>query len=168
MSLKKRPEIIVLLLVVVAGGIWVFLSSNKPLDLPSNDAAGSSTPSASIEVFGMNLVRDFGNAKLTVAFKAENTSDNPQPLQPPFVRLVTAEGEEVAPFFLAFNQPPTLEPGTSKKVELSWWLEAAHLNQSIILHLGDKQAEIKNNTPVDLEPLANEKPYALKSNEWAF
>ena len=112
--------------------------------------------------------RDFGNGKLSIVLQADNPSDNPQPLQPPFVRLVSAAGEEIPPFFLAFNQPPTLEPGASKKVELSWWLEAAHLNQSLILHLGDRQVEIKNSNPVDLEPLENEKPYSLESNEWSF
>jgi hypothetical protein len=166
-SLLKRPEVI-LLLILALGGAWFVLSDKKhdgAGDFATNSAPATDAEPA-LKIHRRTLERDYGNARLDIDLRHANTSATKLALQPPAARLVTAAGREVPAFFLPFEPPPEIPAKTAADVRLRYWLEKTDLAGAITLHIGEATAEIKSATPFDLEKLENKKPRTFDHAEW--
>lgn len=115
----------------------------------------------------ITLTRDYRNARLALEVTVHNPTTNPAPLAPPFARLLDGEGREIPPFFLAFNQPPTVAPGESGNHELTFWLEESHLAGELWLSLGETtRLAVKDATPFLLDSLENQASSDFTGPRW--
>lgn len=160
MSFLKRFEVWLLILLSLGATIWVFTT-----DSDSDSAIGDPQPLSSstssdpvLKIHRATLERDFGNARLDLELRYQNASPRPFSLQPPDVRLLTADGQEVPPFMLATEKPPQIPAQTAQDVRLRYWLEKPHLQGPLTLEIRGAKAEVKSAAPLDLETLENGKP----------
>jgi len=159
MEFLKRFEVWVLLLLGGGAGLWVLFDKpvveGDPLPIEASDA-----PSADAElvIHRCTLERDFGNARLDIELRYRNAAPRPLVLQPPDVKLLTAEGKEVPPFILPMEKPPQIAAQTAQSVRLRFWLEAAHLKSALTLDVRGSKAEVKGAAALELEKLENKKP----------
>ena len=160
MSFFKRFEVWLLILLSLVATIWVFTTdSDSGDDVGDPQPISSSTSSDPIlKIHRSTLERDFGNARLDLELRYQNASPRPFSLQPPDVRLLTADGKEVPPFMLATEKPPQIPAQTAQDVRLRYWLEKAHLQGPLTLEIRGEKAEVKTATPLDLDSLENGKP----------
>lgn len=169
MRLSQRPEIWFLL---AAGALaaWWALRDPQPYDaaeartLEKNSAA---TPGdAVLRIQRSTLTRDFGNARLDIEFHFENRSQRPLFLQPPDVRLIAGESDEVPVFILPTEKPPRVAEHAAADLRLRFWLEKAHLLGPLRLEIRGQTAQVKTAAPLDLESLTNDQPRTWTSSEW--
>ena len=160
MSFFKRFEVWLLILLSLGATIWVFTTDSDSGSATGNpQPISSSTPSDPIlKIHRCILERDFGNARLDLELRYQNASPRPLSLQPPDVRLLTADGQEVPPFMLATEKPPQIPAQTAQDMRLRYWLEKAHLQGTLTLEIRGEKAEVKTAAPLDLDTLENGKP----------
>lgn len=166
MNLFKRIEVILLLLLAVGGAVWVLSGSSKGdvYDLDPQVQVGGE--SAENRVQRCTLERDHGNARLDLEFRFQNQKPRKLTLQPPQVRLMTAAGKEVAPFFLPFEPQPEIAAGGSQDVRLRYWLEKSDLQGALILEVQSEKLDVKSAAPFDLEKLKNKEPRSFTDTHW--
>ncbi len=169
MSLLKRPEFIILLLLAAGGAVFV-LTSRPEGDggaSPQADALTANAPGdAKSRIHRLTLERDYGNARLDIDIRVANREAKQLVLQPPEARLFTGKGREVPAFFLPFSPPPEIAAGATGDVQLRYWLEKADLESSLRLEIRGESIELKSAAPFDLEKLENKKPKTLSPGEW--
>ncbi|MEN3944104.1 hypothetical protein WJU23_22570 [Prosthecobacter sp. SYSU 5D2] len=160
MSFFKRFEVWLLILLSLGATIWVFTTDSGPGNDDGDPQPISSSTSSDpvLKIHRSTLERDFGNARLDLELRYQNASPRPLSLQPPDVRLLTAEGKEVPPFMLATEKPPQIPAQTAQDVRLRYWLEKSHLQGALTLEIRGEKAEVKTAAPLDLESLENGKP----------
>jgi hypothetical protein len=165
-NLFKRIEVILLLLLAVGGAVWVLSGSSKGdvYDLDPQVQVGGE--SAENRVQRCTLERDHGNARLDLEFRFQNQKPRKLTLQPPQVRLMTAAGKEVAPFFLPFEPQPEIAAGGSQDVRLRYWLEKSDLQGALILEVQSEKLDVKSAAPFDLEKLKNKEPRSFTDTHW--
>jgi hypothetical protein len=159
MSLLKRFEVWVLILLAAGAGLWVALDQPAPEGDPrpvTEEEQAAEEPA--LVIHRCSLERDYGNARLDIELRYRNSSPRPLVLQPPDVKLLTHDGREVPPFILPVEKPPQIAPRTAQSVRLRYWLEAAHLKGGLSLDIRGGKADVKSNTALDLEKLENHKP----------
>ena len=166
MNLFKRIEVILLLLLAAGGAVWVLSGSSKGdvYDLDPQVQAGGE--SAENRVQRCTLERDHGNARLDLEFRFQNQKPRKLTLQPPQVRLMTAAGKEVAPFFLPFEPQPEIAAGGSQDVRLRYWLEKSDLQGALTLDVQGEKLDVKSAAPFDLEKLKNKEPRTFVDTHW--
>jgi hypothetical protein len=159
MSFFKRFEVWLLIVLSLGATVWVFTTDSDP-----GSAIGDPQPISSIagiepvlKIHRCTLERDFGNARLDLELRYQNASPRPLSLQPPDVRLLTADGKEVPPFILATEKSPQIPAQTAQDVRLRYWLEKSHLQGALTLEIRGEKAEVKSAAPVDLDGLENGK-----------
>jgi hypothetical protein len=165
-NLFKRIEVILLLLLAVGGAVWVLSGSSNGdvYDLDPQVKVGGE--SAENRVQRCTLERDHGNARLDLEFRFQNQKTRKLTLQPPQVRLMTAAGKEVAPFFLPFEPQPEIAAGGSQDVRLRYWLEKSDLQGALILEVQSEKLDVKSAAPFDLEKLKNKEPRSFTDTHW--
>ncbi|TDU66209.1 hypothetical protein EI77_03948 [Prosthecobacter fusiformis] len=158
MSFLKRFEVWLLIILSLGATIWVFTMDSDPsMDDPQPVLADASSEAA-LKIHRTTLERDYGNARLDIELRYRNSSPRPLSLQPPDVRLLTADGKEVPPFTLATEKPPQIPAQSAQDVRLRYWLEKGHLNGALILEIRGEKADVKTASPIDLDTLENGKP----------
>jgi len=158
MAFFKRVEVWVLLLLGAVAALWVFLDQPSVEGDPEPIEV-SETPSAetALVIHRCTLERDYGNARLDIELRYRNASPRALVLQPPDVKLLTADGKEVPPFVLAVEKPPQIAAQTAQSVRLRYWLESTHLSGALTLDIRGSKAEVKTAAPLDLTKLENQK-----------
>lgn len=158
MAFFKRIEVWVLLLLGAGAAVWVFLDQPKldgdPEPIEASETADAET---ALVIHRCTLKRDYGNALLDIELRYRNASPRTLVLQPPDVKLVTADGKEVPPFILAVEKPPQIAAQTAQSVRLRYWLESTHLSGALTLDIRGSKAEVKSAAPLDLTKLENQK-----------
>lgn len=159
MAFLKRFEVWVLLLLGAGAALWVFL--DKPSvegDPEAIEASENASTETALVIHRCTVERDYGNARLDLELRYRNASPRALVLQPPDVKLLTADGKEVPPFVLAVEKPPQIAAQTAQSVRLRYWLESVHLAGALTLDIRGTKAEVKSATPLDLTKLENQKP----------
>jgi len=158
MSFLKRFEVWLLIVLSLGAAIWVFTTDSDPGLGEPEPIATDAAPEAALKIHRCTLERDYGNARLDIELRYRNTSPRPLSLQPPDVRLLTADGKEVPPFILPVEKPPQIAAQTAQDVRLRYWLDKSHLQGPLTLEIRGEKAEVKSAAPVDLDKLENGKP----------
>jgi hypothetical protein len=165
MDFLKRFEVWVLLLLGGGAGLWVLFDQpvveGDPVPIETSDV-----PSADVAlvIHRCTLERDFGNARLDIELRYRNAGPRPLVLQPPDVKLLTEDGKEVPPFILPTEKPPQIAPQTAQSVRLRYWLEAAHLKNTLTLDVRGSKAEVKGAASLELEKIENKKPHSWQGS----
>ena len=157
MKFFHRPEVWLLLLLAAGAAVWVLMSSNPGAGDPEAIEEGAPAQAA-ITIHRTTLERDYGNARLDIELRYRNASPRTLMLQPPDVRLLAAEGQEVPLFILPMEKPPQIAPQTAQDVRLRYWLDRKHLQGPLTLDIRGATAEVKGAGAFDLEKLENKKP----------
>lgn len=169
MHLLKRFELWALLVLIVAGLAWVFMSGDSEDNDASSSGSGASTSTdtgAALILHRAVLKRDHGNARLDLEVRARNDSGETLVMQPPKVRLVTGSGRNVPDFFLPFEPRPEVTAGSTQDVQLRFWLEAADLKEALTLEVDGKALPVKSAKPFDLDTLENGAEKVFASADW--
>ncbi len=154
-------------LLLIAGGIaiWWSFQSDSP---PSEDGpVAEMNADSPLQLRRCTLERDFGNARLDLEVRYKNASPRPLSMQPPDVRLTNAAGQDVPPFILPVERPPTVEAQTTADLRLRFWLEPADLTGPLTLDIRGQRLEVKSATALDLDKLPNAQPKVWTSADWA-
>lgn len=165
--------ILVLVLVLAAGVAGVVLwSGGEPGEgarlAQEEQAAEADGPR--FEIRGIELERDFGNARLTIDVLFENRRPSALILQPPDVLLLAGSGDEVeeVPDFWLATQPRERIPGRETgRAQLRFWLEARHLQGPLVLVIGTHERTVKTEDPVDLSDFENGRKVSVRGGPWA-
>ncbi len=161
MSFLKRFEVWLLIALSLGAAVFVLTSDSEPaLDekTPSSAASSAGINDAPLKILRCTLERDYGNARLDIELHYRNTSPRPFTLQPPDVRLLTADGQEVPPFVLPVEKPVQIAAQSAQDLRLRYWLDKAHLQGPLTLDIRGEKAEVKSAGPLDLDKLENGKP----------
>ncbi|MDZ4288970.1 MAG: hypothetical protein U0984_13470, partial [Prosthecobacter sp.] len=126
MKFLQRFEVWLLLLLAAGAAVWV-LNSRPSADGNAEPIEESAPLQPAITIHRTTLERDYGNARLDIELRYRNASPRTFILQPPDVRLLSADGKEVPPFILPVEKPPQIGPATAQDVRLRYWLEKKHL-----------------------------------------
>ncbi len=148
----------------VAAGVAV-----KFAFFPAPGASWEGPPSSGpAQILRADLKRDYQNGILTLEVTFDNSSPDPIRLEPPFARLVDAEGNSVAPFSIdAGSRPdPTVLPGEKKSLQLRYWLDPAHFSGSLDFFVGTARIPVKSGVRIDIQSLANQASLPLTSPDW--
>jgi hypothetical protein len=165
MRLLSRPEIWLLLAISAIAGWWA-LREPAPYAQEEGEIAATTVPDAILRIHRCTLERDFGNARLDIELRYRNTAPRPLAMQPPDVRLLTADGREVPPFILPPERPTTVPENSSADLMLRYWLEAKDLTSTLRLDVRGQSVSVKSAEPLDLEKLDNKKPVTWASERW--
>lgn len=169
MNLLKRPELLALFVLAAGAAVWV-LSTRSSSDYQDEQtetvAADAESGEPPLKIHRCILERDFGNARLDIELRYANRSEEKLVMRPPQVRLVTAKGGEVPPFFLPFDPRPEILAKTTGDARLRYWLEKSHLDGSLTLHIRDQSIAIKSAAPLDLDKLKNREPVTFSGADW--
>lgn len=157
MSFLKRFEVWLLLALSVGAIIWVFQTDSGEDGNPEPIAADAPAETG-LKILRCTLERDYGNARLDIEMRYRNTSPRPLILLPPDVKLLTAEGKEIAPFILPVEKPAQVAAQTAQDIRLRYWLDKTHLKGPLTLEIRGEKAEVKGTAALDLETLENHKP----------
>lgn len=174
MNLFKRVELWVLLAIVLGGLVWVFTSGPAEQE---EDAGGTTPPRKKgaivqgdpdqpLLVHRSVLERDYGNARLDIEVRIQNTGKEKLVLQPPQVRLLTGSGREIPGFFLPFEPQPEIAPGTTQDVQLRYWLEKKDLQEALTLEVNGLRAKVKGTQAFDLETLKSKESRTFLPDGW--
>ena len=164
----QRIEVWVLLVLAAGATVFVFMTSRDSTERePVVTNAQPAKPEARLEVRGCTLVRDFGNARLDLKVHLTNRRVSKLLLINPAVRLLNAKGAEVPAFVLPVEPPPELPPQTTADVLLRFWLEKEDLQGKLMLEVDGERADVKTDTPYDLEKLKNAEPQRLSVPDWS-
>lgn len=173
MNLFKRVELWVLLAIVVGGLAWVFTSGPGEEEDAADESRPRKTgtvvkgdPGKPLQVHRAVVERDYGNARLDIEARIQNSGTEKLVLQPPQVRLLTASGREIPGYFLPFEPQPEIAPGTTQDVQLRYWVEKKDLQEGLILEVGSHKTQVKSATPFDLETLKNKEPKTFQPDAW--
>lgn len=157
MAFFKRFEVWVLL--ILGGGAALWVLTDKPNVEGDPQLIENTTPEeTALVIHRCTLERDYGNARLDIELRYRNASPRPLILQSPDVRLTTSEGKEVPPFVLPVEKLPQIPAQTAQNVRVRYWLDKAHLEKGLRLEIRGSKAEIKGETPLNLDTLENRKP----------
>lgn len=162
MKFFQRFEVWLLLLLGGGVAIWVLTSKPSVDGNPEPIEATESQPASAITIHRCTLERDYGNARLDIELRYRNASPRTLILQPPDVRLLTADGKEVPSFILPVEKPPQVPAQTAQDIRLRFWLDQTQLQSSLKLDIRGQTAEVKSATPLDLEKLENHRPKTWK------
>lgn len=164
MAIFKRIEIWILLLLLVGGAVYVITSGSRGREGEGRIVAEEGASRIRIEK--MEVVRDYGNAKLDLRIRYDNTGGAELAASPPDIRLVTGDGEPVDVFFLAGDFPPSVPAGAVAEVTLRYWLKPEHFDQSLSLEIRGQSVPVKSARPFDLGALENQETRELEGIDW--
>ena len=120
---------------------------------------------AKLVVTGLTLTRDYGNARLDIAFNYDNRGGTEITLAPPAV-VLRAGDENVPPFFLVGDFPDPLPADRRTTSTAKYWLEPEHFSQPITFEVNGESVALKSSEPFDIESLKNAEPTAVTLGNW--
>lgn len=154
MAFFKRPEVWVLLLLSVAGVAWVLWSDaerDRAVEEGSENAeevaeeAAEEDASARFAIHECRVSREEGHLIVTVrvATTSEQALVEPLALEAPAVKLVTEDDTSVAPFFLPFDPPPSLDADAGAFADLRYWLPLGQASDALWLEIDGDRLPVK-------------------------
>jgi hypothetical protein len=137
MNALRRPEVIVLLVLVFAGIAWVIhdVSSRR---VPDHDHDSR----RKIEITSIEVIPDGAHRRLRIELVASNTASTPIEMAPPAVRLLDATGTAVPEFFQPGMFAPSLPPATEAASWLEYWLTESQLAGPLQLEIDGQQIAV--------------------------
>lgn len=167
MHFPKRIELWVLLAVILAGLAWVFMSGpGADADLPRAGSAPAVDAQTPLQLHRCVLKRDHGNARLDIDLRVRNDRPETLVMQPPKVRLLTADGRDIPEFFLPIEPRPEVPAGSSQDVQLRYWLQAADLEGTLTLEVDGNSLTIKGAGSFDLKSMENGVEKVIQPEGW--
>jgi hypothetical protein len=137
MNALKRPEVIVLLALVLAGLGWVALDLGKkwPAGRP---AGGHEIEITKVESFPEGLHR-----RLRLEVTGINAGAVPLEFRAPTVRLLDANGATIPEFFQPGVFPPALPPGVKATTAVEFWLPEAQADGALELEIDGRRWPVR-------------------------
>ncbi|MCB1237745.1 MAG: hypothetical protein KDM91_21955 [Verrucomicrobiae bacterium] len=131
MAIFKRFEVWLLLVLSAAGIAFVLWSERKGGDganaetVAPAETDGETAKPPAFQVRAVRVVPEGDGVVVEIELRGRNDDALPRELAAPAVKLLTADGAEVPPFFMPFDPPPALPPGGESIVTLRYWLKGA-------------------------------------------
>ncbi|MFT4547876.1 MAG: hypothetical protein ACI8XO_002469 [Verrucomicrobiales bacterium] len=184
LSLFKRIEVWILLVLTVAGLVFVLLSNNPPdpyaeSESPSpvegDQTAHSKKPSAAtkpsmptgpLQIGNVTVKREGETYLLEVGVEFDNQSESPVHAIES-AKLITGTGKSLPVFFLAFTGTPPVFPAKAKTTEdLRFSLLAEDIVGNLRLDLNGQRRDIKSARSYDPESIAINATQTFKQLDW--
>jgi len=168
MSLPRRIELWVLLAIIMAGLVFVF-ARRHPVAEELNGAGTELSQSevrVPLKIHRCILERDYGNARLEIELRVQNSTAEKWTLQSPKARLLTANGREIPSFFLPFEKQPEVPARSTQDVQLRYWVDAADLQGAIKLEVDGKTVVVKGAKVFDLMTMKNAEKKIFNEGQW--
>jgi hypothetical protein len=116
MNALRRPEVIVLLALVVAGMGWVIFDQSRKWRKDSLSRGHE------IEFTKVESIPDGSARRLRIEVTGVNAGDAPLEFHAPTVRLLDASGSVVPEFFQPGVFPPALPPKVKASTTIEFWI----------------------------------------------
>lgn len=163
MSILKRPEVWVLLILAVVGVGYVVFSGG--LDDRGEAAGSGAAGSGKLVLEKVELTRDYGNARLDLKVRYDNRGGAEIPLMRPGVALLRGD-LMVDEFFLAGDFPAPIAAGDEAVVTLKYWLKPKDLTGELVLSVRGETVVVKGVGEFDLESVENQKTVTVTAGSW--
>ena len=173
MKLLKRIEVRILLLLVVAGLVFVLVSNLGDEDGYNDDdpdgteASANVNPEGRLEILQVEVSRDFSNYKAAVTFSYDNSESKDALSLKEDVTLKDAAGQDVPMYWLA-SMPP-LEPipaGGKEKGVKTFWIEQRHVEGELWFHVLDAKLRLKTSDPLPADSIENGTSEVFRKSNW--
>ncbi len=128
MKALRRPEVIVLLVVVLGGLVVALWPKNK--DAKAESAA---TSWAEVTISRVARTPEGDRTRLRVEFAVRHGEKAPVTPHAPAVRLLDSAGNELTEFFQAGDFPPDLPPNRDSATWAEFWLTEAESSGPLTL-----------------------------------
>ena len=185
MSIFKRIEVWILLVITVAGLVFVLLSRNEheidefgertsrepAVATPGNQRPAEKAPEAfqeseTIQIRSVHLKRDRTDYIAEIKLRYDNQTDT-------LIRtvdeakLVTESGSALRVFFLAFTgAPPQLRPRMKSDLSLQFSIPSEDLVGQLTLAIGDHRASVKSARSFDPESIGAHQIRTFNQPDW--
>lgn len=139
MPVGKRPEVLVLLALVVLGGAWVAWQQWRG---PQPAGAASGAGALQVTVTAARVMAEGDYLRVRVEFTVTHLGTAPLSARPPHVKLLDDQGREVTPFFVPGEFPPDLP---ARRTGASWfegWLTAEQATGPLTLEVAGRQVAV--------------------------
>ena len=164
MSVFKRPEVWVLLVLAIVGVGYVLTTGGGGGD--EDGGGGGASEGGKLRVDKVVLERDYGNARLDITVRYDNRGGGEFQVARPAVALVRGDGAEVDEFFLAGDFPEPVTAGREVEVLLKFWLKPEDLGGELTLRVQGDEAVVKGAGAFDRESVENQASVELKAGAW--
>lgn len=143
MTLLRRPEVCVLLAIVLAGLVWVALDqrSRGSGSTPASDT-NPATRVLDLRISRAEMVADGSHRRLLIDFSARHEAADSLEVRSPTVRLLDAADSEVPSFFVPGAFPPALPPGPVAASWMEFWLTEAQAAGPLTLDLAGHRIRV--------------------------
>ena len=183
MSIFKRIEVWLLLVLSVAGLVYVLLNQQEdvaerfPRTAPATRPPASAAPAAAtknpvfepggqLEVKGVRVDRNGGEYLTEVTFSYDNQSDRTLRTIDD-AKLITASGKSLPVFFLAFKGAPPEFPAKQKSTAtVRFELGGEDIIGELHLDVGGQRQPIKSPRSFDPEAIASRSSKTFNSPDW--
>lgn len=147
MNPLRRPELWLLLVLVMAGLTWVAVTQSRSRSPETSGlSAGGSGMVDDLEITRTQWTPDGTHRRLRVEFTAENRAAEALDVSPPTVRLLDASGAEIPVFFVPGAFPPALAPGTRSASWIEFWLTDPQARSSMTFIVHGRRVSIASAT----------------------
>ncbi len=185
MKIFKRIEVWILLVLTVAGLVYVLLSRQEQLPTgatgqraPRGDSSPSPAASSApiqnsafesggrLEVTRVRVNRNGREYLTEVDFSYDNQAQKPlRTIEE--AKLITASGKHLPAFFLAFTGAPPMLPARQKSVAtVRFQLGSEDIIGELNLDIGGQRQQIKSARSFDPEAIASRDSKSFDSTEW--
>ena len=136
MKALRRPEVIALLVLVLAGLGWVAWT-RRP------EAGTTAAPVSDLTILRAVATPDGTHRRLRIEFSLRHSLPHPLEVKPPQVRLLDSTGAVVPEFFHPGEFPPALPPGASSASWAEFWVSADQATRHLTLEVMGARVEVK-------------------------
>ena len=164
MSILKRPEVWVLLILAVVGVGYVMTTGGGGED-PADGGAGTAVVAGKLAVQKIELTRDYGNARLDLKIRYDNRGGAEIAVMRPDVALLRGD-VMVDEFFLAGDFPAPIAADSQGAAVLKYWLKPEDLTGALVLRVKGDTVVVKGEGTFDLESVENQKSVTLSAGQW--
>jgi hypothetical protein len=177
LSIFKRTEVWILLVLTVAGLVFVLLSREsderqdsppEPIDAPPPTDTGPAEFEAAgpIEIKSVTVKHEQDIFLAEVNFRYDNQTDATISTLDQ-AKLVTATGKSTPVFFLAFTgAPPNLRPMMKSDLSLRFSVRGEDLVGELTLAIGDQRATVKSKRSFDPETIGQLQVKTFNTLDW--
>lgn len=143
MILRRRPEIAVLLAVVLAGLVWVAVDQ-RARHHDQDDLSGQNAGAVAreLKITQVRVLPDGSHRRLRLEFTARHEASAPIEVRSPGVRLLDAAGAEVPVFFAPGDFPPALAPGATSASWIEFWLTEPQAAGPLTLEVAGRRTRV--------------------------
>ncbi|MGI8602695.1 MAG: hypothetical protein ACR2OZ_06800 [Verrucomicrobiales bacterium] len=137
MNALRRPEVITLMVLVLAGVGWVVVDSLRKPGRP-----GERGRDHRIEITKVAVMPEGRHQRLRLELTGFNSSATPMEMRPPTVRLLDSSGKAIPEFFQPGAFPPPLPPQIKSATWLEFWLREDQSRHPLFLEVAGRQLPV--------------------------